>query len=131
MISYRNLKTFCCEDISLIENYETAINDNTQIYCCHHRLEIKNEKQISKIELIKKDLYYNRPAKELIFLTRSEHSKLHFKCKNNPFRNKGKTSWNKGYFYFNNGIQEIQCKDCPKRWVKGRLPKEKRVKRKK
>ncbi len=31
------------------------------------------------------DLYYNRPAAELIFLTQSEHRRLHSTGENNPF----------------------------------------------
>lgn len=45
MIS-KYINILCCEDPSLIENYELAINDDTQIWDCHHRLEI-DEKKIS------------------------------------------------------------------------------------
>lgn len=45
---------------------------------CHHRAEVLNgRKMFSKDELLKLDLYLNRPAKELIFLTSPEHSKIH------------------------------------------------------
>ena len=67
---------FCCDDIRLIENYDEAINSN-EIYDCHHRLE--TDKHMSAKELIDNDLYYNRPASELIFLTHREHSHLHHK----------------------------------------------------
>lgn len=80
---------FCKDDMSLIENYEEAINSEEK-YDCHHRLE--TELNMSVKELKEKDLYYNRPASELIFLTHSEHAKLH-----HP---KGKQicnePWNKG-----------------------------------
>lgn len=75
MIS-KNIQEFCCEDISLIENYDKAIVDSER-WDCHHRLEIQNNKIISKDELIQNNLYFNRPASELIFLTVSEHAKLH------------------------------------------------------
>ena len=68
-------KYLCKEDVSLIENYEAAINDNTQIWDCHHRNEITMNK--TKDELKALHLYYDRPASELIFLTRSDHCKLH------------------------------------------------------
>lgn len=71
----RNVQMFCCEDISLIENYDKAINDNTQMYECHHRNEIILNKYVE--ELIVEDLYFNRPASELIFLTKQEHRKIH------------------------------------------------------
>ena len=68
------LKKYCSEDISLIENYYEAINSD-EVWDCHHRLEIELNK--TPKELQKLNLYYNRPAKELIFLTHSEHSRLH------------------------------------------------------
>ena len=64
---------YCCEDISLIENYEKALNDRTQTWICHHKLGI----EFSREELIANGLYFNRPARELIFLTKAEHKKLH------------------------------------------------------
>lgn len=70
----RRAKSFCCEDISLIENYELAANSN-KWWDCHHKNEIILNK--SPKELIEMGLYYNRPASELIFLTHSEHMKIH------------------------------------------------------
>lgn len=70
-----NVQRFCCEDISLIENYDMAISDKTKTWHCHHRLGIELNK--SRDELKEMDLYYNRPACELIFLTDVEHKKLH------------------------------------------------------
>ena len=78
-IDIKRLKTYCCEDISLIENYELAINDTTQIWVCHHRNEINENTILSKQELIDKDLYWKRPASELILMPKSEHSSLHCK----------------------------------------------------
>lgn len=75
-----NVKRYCCEDISLIENYNEAIS-NFEKYDCHHRLEIQDDKLLSVKELKLQNLYYNRPASELIFLTHSEHAKLHSKNK--------------------------------------------------
>lgn len=73
----RPSRKFCCEDLSLVENYDNAINDKTQTWHCHHRLEIQGDKIFSIKDLISQGLYYNRPASELIFLTKSEHMKLH------------------------------------------------------
>ena len=39
MISENQVKKYCREDISLIENYDKAINDKTQTWDCHHRKE--------------------------------------------------------------------------------------------
>ena len=76
MICKGTVKSFCCEDISLIENYDKAIISN-EMWDCHHRLEIQNNIITSKSDLIKQELYYNRPASELIFLTKADHRKLH------------------------------------------------------
>lgn len=73
------------EQIEQVENYQFAKKDNFDGWCIHHRLETHNsdgEKRLvnlSKAELKALDMYYNRPANELIFLTKSEHSKLHKK----------------------------------------------------
>ena len=80
MINEYYLKRYCIEDISLIENYELAINDDTQTWECHHRKEI--ELKLSGKQLDELGLYFNRPANELIFLTKSEHRSLHHKGKN-------------------------------------------------
>lgn len=85
MISISSVELYCYEDISLIENYNEAINSDKQ-YVCHHKNEIILNK--SRIELIKMGLYYNRPANELIFLTRSEHSHIHTNGNNNPMYGK-------------------------------------------
>lgn len=88
MISKKTYK-FCSEDIILIENAELAINDKNEIWHCHHRLETHDEngkpreKHISSLELIKNDLYFNRPANELILLPQREHMRLHNTGKNN------------------------------------------------
>ena len=130
--SYRASK-YCCEDLTLIENYDRAIADTTQTWQIHHRDEIRTLPSGMVVyrtqqELIENGRYYNCPANELIFLTKSEHSKLHSKyrpslpkeCyeravitrKNNgnlhhseetkrklSEAHKGKSSWNKGKHY--------------------------------
>lgn len=79
----------CCEDWSLIENYNEAMADDNQVWVCHHRLETHKYKDRSRTEWVERDecvprnelialgLYYDRPAKELIFMTQSDHIKLH------------------------------------------------------
>jgi len=74
MIS-KYINILCCEDPSLIKNYELAINDDTQIWDCHHRLEIDEKKSAQQLK--NENRYYNRPASELIFLTKSDHWTLH------------------------------------------------------
>ena len=76
MISERLIKLYCNEDISFIENYEQALNDD-KLWDCHHKLEIYSDYRNSVKDLKLMNLYYNRPACEFIFLPHSEHQKLH------------------------------------------------------
>ena len=77
MISLRTVKSFCNGDITEIENYEKAINDFSQTWDCHHRKE--TDEGLSAKQLMDLRLYFNRPSCEFIFLTHSEHIKLHNK----------------------------------------------------
>ena len=79
MINEYYAKKFCCEDPSLIENYDKAIADTTQTWEIHHRGEILPCGRFSRDDLKKFGLYYKRPAAELIFLTPSAHRWLHYK----------------------------------------------------
>ena len=82
MINERQARKFCKEDISKIKNYDKAIKDTTQTWHCHHMTE--TWWNCSRKELIENECYYNRKACELIFLTRSEHRRLHMKGKTSP-----------------------------------------------
>lgn len=83
-----NIKQYCA-DYELIENYDKAMSDITQIWVCHHRLEthfsdgtLRPPKcRLSRRELIALGMYYNRPPEELIFMTSHEHNSLHHKGK--------------------------------------------------
>ena len=75
MVNIEYIKQYCCDDIRLIENYDKALNDNTQNYDCHHRREISECKTAAQLKA--ENLYYNCPADELILLTHGEHSRLH------------------------------------------------------
>ena len=79
MINFENAKNFCNEDISKIENYDKAINDTTQTWHCHHRLEVTKSFICSRALLKEINMYFHRPADELIFLTLAEHTRIHFK----------------------------------------------------
>ena len=73
MINEKCAKAYCKDDISMIENYEKAVNDATQTWDCHHR----RETIFSRKDLIEIGEYYKRPACELIFLTPTDHQRLH------------------------------------------------------
>ena len=100
MIDKKRAIKYCKNDISLIENYDRAIADMTQTWDCHHR----RETIFSRKDLIEIGEYYNRPACELIFLTHSEHLRLHHLGKHPSEetrkkmseKKKGKPTWIKG-----------------------------------
>ena len=89
-----------CKDIEKVENFSKALADSFNSWCIHHRLETstsdgkRREVNISAAELKALDMYWDRPAEELIFLTKAEHEILHKKGKPGP--SKGKPAWNKG-----------------------------------
>ena len=70
---------YCSEEISLIENYHQAIADKEKMWDIHHRRECDDEGRtlFTHKQLKKMDLYFNRPASELMFVTRSMHWKIH------------------------------------------------------
>ena len=99
-----------CKDYQNIENYQKALADNFKGWEVHHRLETHNsdgERRLVDItadELKALDMYWHRPAEELIFLTIYEHSRLHMKGKHLSEETKkkigsaqkGRPAWNKG-----------------------------------
>ena len=102
MISIRTAKKYC-KDYTKIENYRDAINDKTQTWDCHHRL----ESCFPRSFLTKMGLYYDVEPEALIFFTKSEHRHVHKYCAEAAERrrkvseackgkNKGKEPWNKG-----------------------------------
>ena len=89
MISIYAVTHYCKGNFAKIENFEMAMSDETQVWHCHHRLETHTsdgEKRLIELtptELRALGMYYDRPPEELIFLTKSEHGRIH-------------TPWNKG-----------------------------------
>lgn len=81
----KRVRLYCCEDISLIENYEKAKADDFKGWDVHHRLETHFSDgtprpptaHLLMEELKALGVYWNRPAEELIYITRSDHWKLH------------------------------------------------------
>ena len=146
-----------CKEYEKIENYQKAKKDNFKGWECHHRLETHTSDgerrlvDITKKELIALDMYYNRPADELIFLTLKEHNtfkkgkpkseeakkKIREAHKGKPGPNKGKKfseehkkkmreahKGNKnvrGKHWYNNGKISKRAYECPEGFVPGRL----------
>jgi hypothetical protein len=75
--STKFLKRYC-KNYKNIENYQEALKSPLR-FDLHHRREISESKSAS--DLIAENLYYDRPATELIFLEHREHISLHNKCK--------------------------------------------------
>ena len=72
MINEKYAKGYCSEDVSLIENYQQALSDEKRMWEIHHRRECdENGKTLfTRTQLIDMNLYFKRPASELIFVTR-------------------------------------------------------------
>lgn len=163
-ITIRYAKRYCKEDISLIENYAAMLADTSQCWCCHHRREISEHKSYK--QLIAEKLYYARPAAELIFLTKSEHTALHNKDAKTAVPRSEETKQkiretltgvplseerkrniseamnrqdvkdkcakggakggkkSKGKHWFNNGVKNVYCKECPEGYEPGMLKSE-------
>lgn len=79
MINEIQAHKYCRDDISKIENYEEAVKDDKIIWVIHHRLELTldHEPGLTVTQLKMHDMYYHRPYYELIFLSPSEHIRLH------------------------------------------------------
>ena len=73
----KNWNAFCSEPLELVENYQQAKADDFEGWCIHHRLEIQQDKRVSRQELKDKGLYYGRPASELVFMRTTEHARMH------------------------------------------------------
>ena len=85
-----------CKDFQDIENYEEAVK-STEQYDLHHRKEIERLDDGTVVlrsmkDLKYFDLYYHRPAEELIFLSHSEHMSIHNKGKKNSAETRAKMS---------------------------------------
>lgn len=70
----------CCEDPSLIENYDEAVADTEVMWHVHHRKEIDKEGRVSynRKQLREMGQYYHCPASDLIFLRPEDHRALHW-----------------------------------------------------
>lgn len=80
MIDLYKVKQMCREgELEKIENYEQAINDKEHTWVCHHRLELTIDGEFANYrkDLIRMGMYWNRPAFELIFMTKTDHMKMH------------------------------------------------------
>lgn len=67
-------KRFCPKDYKKIENYQIAVSSK-ESYHCHHKKEITLG--LSSKQLIERNEYFDVPPEDLIFLTESEHLRIH------------------------------------------------------
>lgn len=125
MINEEFVYAVCKDDISLIENYQLAVNDNTQTYVCHHKKGVG----ISKNELIELGLYYHQPANDLIFVTKKEHNRIHKKILFGDSKSKSERSkemWEKrkenGWHFPEDALQKMSnAKKGKDPWNKGKV----------
>lgn len=68
--------------IDLIENYELAKADNFKNWDIHHKLEIHEDYVNTTDDLKLMNLYFYRPAEELIWMKREEHNFIHRMSRN-------------------------------------------------
>ena len=133
-----------CKDFTKIENYELAMNDKSEMWVCHHKL----EKYYSANELRKQHLYFHRPPEELIFMRKIDHQgncDIHIARKivseetkrkmatarkgKKPFLGKHFTASakkkiseaGKGRHWFHNETENIMAFECPAGYIPGRL----------
>lgn len=128
-----------CKDYESIENYYKAKADNFKGWHCHHRLETHTSDgerrlvDITQKELIALNMYYHRPAEELIFLPRSEHEAFRKGKPRSAETRKKLSELNKGNKYglgntnvrgrhwYNNGQINALVYECPEGFVPGIL----------
>lgn len=75
MFSKRQAQVYCCEPMQSIDGFEEA-SSSVEKYDIHHKFEYMG---LSSNDLIELDMYYHRPACELMFVLRSKHSSFHSK----------------------------------------------------
>ncbi len=76
----RRWKRYCREPIENITGYNEAIKSDGR-YACHHL----NELTFTKEELKKMNMYYHRPASELVIMRHSKHRSWHILWKSKSF----------------------------------------------
>ena len=90
MVNRYKVKKYCCDDISQIQNYKEAVEDTDNMWALHHKMELIVTGAVcdaTKQDLIDWNIYYDRPADELMFIKDSEHKKLHRKFQKQVFKN--------------------------------------------
>ena len=140
-----------CKDIEHIENYWKAKADDFHGWVLHHKYGVNRTRQ----RMIELGLYYDREPEELIFVTKSEHNKIHKrnlgKCHSTETKVKiGQSHLGKhyhseehkkelserfkndnpgkkfiGYHWYNDGIKNIHALECPEGFKAGKLQRRK------
>lgn len=130
-ISYKNLVKYC-KNYTEIENYELAKKDDFVGWVCHNKMELIKTGAVvdaTRQDLIDLDIYYDRSADELIFLTREEHAKLHNRGRKQSENvreavskaQKGEKNPNFGLHWYTNGVINKIAKECPEGFKPGRV----------
>ena len=76
---------YCREPLEQIENFKAAEAENFVNWVVHHRAEILPCGNFSVNDLKCHNLYFGRPASELIFMRDHDHRSMHKAGANHPF----------------------------------------------
>lgn len=118
MICLKKVKKFC-KDYTKIENFGEAVNDNTQMWDCHHILgEI-----LSREQLLDHDFYYDVPPCMLKFVTKAEHMRLHFKGKHQSEEHRRKLSEARKCKHRSDETRQKMSEAAKRRWAAKRRKK--------
>lgn len=109
----RRLRRYCT-NFKEIENYEEAVK-SPERYDLHHRREIETLEDGTTVlrsakELKDLDLYWHRPAEELIFLKHSEHSSIPKHSEESKAKISASHSGDKNHFYGKKLSEETRTK---------------------
>ena len=130
MINEDSVRLFCCDDLSNIENYDLAISDTTQTWHCHHRAEILPCGIFYIDDLQQNNLYFHRPANELIFLTPHDHKSIHGKNRKSSTKKSISEKATGLWLWYKNG-RRVRSRDCPgEGWIRRDIKKIKNFQKK-
>lgn len=90
------LPYFAPGELTKIENYDRARSEGFYGWAIHHRL---GESYLRR-DLIARNLYYSRPAEELIFLTVPMHMQIHHTTGGHVLTSKGSSTYIKALHHY-------------------------------
>ena len=107
-------------DLPNVENYSIAVKSEEK-WDIHHRAEILPCGRFSMADLKQHNLYWNRPASELIFLKHDEHISLHHKGKTQSAATRERIRKGvlegkhpaRNTYWWTDGKTNVRSRECP------------------